>query len=202
MKKYVSNRIREAFKIEKILTAPNGAHQIIGEGEQVEVTDAYMEKHDPVVGGYYVRYIDSGYESFCPAKEFEAGNVLNSNNRWLDKLLPNQSFSGDSVSVSFDDEATEAMVASAGLNAPRVVPEKLISCINSVSFYRLTDTLMVCVVFLVNGFTVTGESACVSSENFDWEIGKKGHLYKLRFLNFIALEPPLFGAYGHQKSNF
>ena len=30
-----------------------------------------------------------------------------------------------------------------------------------------------CVLFLRNGFTVTGESACASPENFDAEIGRK-----------------------------
>lgn len=35
------------------------------------------------------------------------------------------------------------------------------------------QTLTFCVLTLENGFTVTGESACVSPENFDAEIGKK-----------------------------
>ncbi|HDR8950783.1 TPA: hypothetical protein QDA82_001059 [Burkholderia vietnamiensis] len=33
--------------------------------------------------------------------------------------------------------------------------------------------LTFCVLVLCNGFTVTGESACVSPENFDAEIGRK-----------------------------
>lgn len=33
--------------------------------------------------------------------------------------------------------------------------------------------LTFCVLVLSNGFTVTGESACVSPENFDAEIGRK-----------------------------
>lgn len=33
--------------------------------------------------------------------------------------------------------------------------------------------LTFCVLTLKNGFTVTGESACVSAENFDAEIGRK-----------------------------
>ena len=32
----------------------------------------YMRKHNPQIGGYYVRY-DDGYESFSPAEAFEAG---------------------------------------------------------------------------------------------------------------------------------
>ncbi|MDE9545650.1 Gp49 family protein, partial [Xenorhabdus bovienii] len=34
-------------------------------------------------------------------------------------------------------------------------------------------TLTFCVLTLENGFTVTGESACASPENFDAEIGRK-----------------------------
>ncbi len=33
--------------------------------------------------------------------------------------------------------------------------------------------LTFCVLVLRNGFTVTGESACASPENFDAEIGRK-----------------------------
>ena len=33
--------------------------------------------------------------------------------------------------------------------------------------------LTICVLVLQNGFTVTGESACASPENFDAEVGKK-----------------------------
>ena len=35
------------------------------------------------------------------------------------------------------------------------------------------DLLTFCVLTLKNGFTVTGESACASPENFDPEIGRK-----------------------------
>ena len=37
------------------------------------------------------------------------------------------------------------------------------------SFERLT----ICILELKNGFTVTGESACASPENFDAELGRK-----------------------------
>lgn len=36
------------------------------------VDDAYMAKHAPAVGGYYVVYED-GYTSYSPAKAFEDG---------------------------------------------------------------------------------------------------------------------------------
>ena len=35
------------------------------------------------------------------------------------------------------------------------------------------DLLTFCVLILRNGFTVTGESACASPENFDVELGRK-----------------------------
>jgi hypothetical protein len=38
---------------------------------------------------------------------------------------------------------------------------------------RPLDLLTFCVLVLRNGFTVTGESACASPENFDAEIGRK-----------------------------
>jgi hypothetical protein len=38
----------------------------------VVVDQKWMEKHQPVVGGYYVGY-DDGYKSFSPAKAFEDG---------------------------------------------------------------------------------------------------------------------------------
>ena len=43
----------------------------------------------------------------------------------------------------------------------------------SVKLHHSLDTLTIYVLVLRNGFTVTGESACASLENFDAEIGKK-----------------------------
>jgi len=40
-------------------------------------------------------------------------------------------------------------------------------------YHREISLLTFCVLVLKNGFTVTGESACASPENFDAEIGKK-----------------------------
>lgn len=40
-----------------------------------EVDEAYLNKHNPQIGGYYVQYKD-GYQSFSPAKEFEDGYSL------------------------------------------------------------------------------------------------------------------------------
>lgn len=39
------------------------------------VDQAYLDKHNPQPGGYYVQYED-GYQSFSPAKAFEDGYAL------------------------------------------------------------------------------------------------------------------------------
>ncbi|MDD0823750.1 Gp49 family protein [Mannheimia sp. AT1] len=57
--------------------------------------------------------------------------------------------------------------------APRVTKEHLESIITNKAFHRLSETLTVCVLTLHNGFTVTGESACVSPANYNQEIGEK-----------------------------
>jgi hypothetical protein len=72
-----------------------------------------------------------------------------------------------------NDASTETMILEKGLTAPRVTPAHIESCIAKAEFHRLTGTLTVCVLTLRNGFTVTGESACASPENFNEEIGNK-----------------------------
>ena len=41
----------------------------------IDVSAAWMAKHEPVAGGYYVVYED-GYSSFSPAKAFVDGYTL------------------------------------------------------------------------------------------------------------------------------
>lgn len=59
--------------------------------------------------------------------------------------------------------------------------------------------LTFCVLVLANGFTVTGESACASPENFDAEIGKKiaraNAVQKIWPLMGYELRTTLSGAY-------
>ena len=60
-----------------------------------------------------------------------------------------------------------------GLNAPRLTPDLIESKIKEKSFYKLTERLTVCVITLKNGFELTGESSCVSADNYNKEIGEK-----------------------------
>ena len=70
------------------------------------------------------------------------------------------------------DKKTEEILREKGLNAPRLTPEVIDNSIAKKEFHRLTDVLTVCVVTLTNGYTVTGESACASPENYNKEIGE------------------------------
>lgn len=90
-----------------------------------------------------------------------------------------------------DDGAIEQEIKSKGLTAPRVTPADIEANIASEHYFTAKEgqqgaarffdgympdalgLLTFCVLVLKNGFTVTGESACASPENFDAEIGRK-----------------------------
>ena len=68
----------------------------------------------------------------------------------------------------------ETEIRRKGLTAPRLTPDSVTGTIKNTMYHVFGDTcLIVCCMVLKNGFTVTGESACASPENFDAEIGKK-----------------------------
>ncbi|MEL4868143.1 Gp49 family protein [Pantoea agglomerans] len=94
--------------------------------------------------------------------------------------------------------AIEQEIQAKGLTAPRITPDHIESIIASEHYFTADDganfayveasndrkveipmwpeslsLLTFCVLVLRNGFTVTGESACASPENFDPEIGRK-----------------------------
>lgn len=71
----------------------------------------------------------------------------------------------------------ENEIQSKGLTAPRVTPDMIddaIDDIAAVQYHQFPGTTVtVCCIPLKNGFTVVGESACASPENFDQELGRK-----------------------------
>ncbi|ASM16265.1 hypothetical protein BVG90_05850 [Serratia marcescens] len=96
------------------------------------------------------------------------------------------------------DKEIEQEIQAKGKTAPRVTPEHIESVIRSEVYFTVGDAikantgvrikseyvegerilapldhLTICTLVLRNGFTVTGESACASPENFDAEIGRK-----------------------------
>lgn len=97
------------------------------------------------------------------------------------------------------DQSIEQEIRSKGLYAPRVTPDMINENIVSEYYFNASEgvygaernpfehraksghvigdyplsLLTFCVLVLKNRFTVTGESACASPENFDAEIGRK-----------------------------
>lgn len=84
------------------------------------------------------------------------------------------------------DDAIEAEIQAKGLTAPRVTLADIEASIEVETYFTAAngtidagepyhdalERLTFCVLILRNGFTVTGESACASPENFDPEIGR------------------------------
>jgi hypothetical protein len=82
------HKIVEAFKINDILApvVPNGKTTLRSKDDlRVYVDPSYMTKHNPQIGGYFVRYED-GYESYSPAAAFENGYTL------VGSILPGRNF--------------------------------------------------------------------------------------------------------------
>lgn len=92
------------------------------------------------------------------------------------------------------DDQIEAEIQAKVLTAPRITPADVEANIKECQYFTALDgvdgrfrggpeaqacdgkalgLLTFCVLVLRNGFTVTGESACASPENFDPEIGRK-----------------------------
>lgn len=84
-----------------------------------------------------------------------------------------------------NDQDIEQQIQDKGLTATRITPADIEANIDCEYYFTAADAtcgspqheslhlLTFCVLVLRNGFTVTGESACVSPENFDAEIGRK-----------------------------
>lgn len=89
------------------------------------------------------------------------------------------------TSPATGDDAIEREIQAKGLTAPRVTPDDIEKNIASEHYFTAAEgagagpehialnLLTFCVLILKNGFTVTGESACASPENFDAELGRK-----------------------------
>ncbi len=91
--------------------------------------------------------------------------------------------------MSNTEQQIEQEIQEKGLNAPRLTPDYIDSKIKAIRYitgdkfdlaycaddYKTCGSpqLTICILSLENGFTVTGESACASPENFDRIIGQK-----------------------------
>lgn len=88
-----------------------------------------------------------------------------------------------------NDQEIEQEIQAKGKTAPRITPADIEANIaqehyivpgrslamegHAIPRQSALNLLTICVLVLRNGFTVTGESACASPENFDAEIGRK-----------------------------
>lgn len=73
-----------------------------------------------------------------------------------------------------NDNEIENEIKEKGLTAPRVTPEHLESVIVSEQYHVFQNTTFTaCLLTLKNGYTVLGESACASPENFNADLGRK-----------------------------
>ncbi len=131
MPKYRSHKIVWALKIKDIKKDGEGENRetdgsaiITPEEERYapfHVDAAYMQKHKPEVGGYYVRYED-GYLSYSPAEPFEAGNTridANSAETPLEKSLAAQKAN---AKLMYED-LTSLHIYLDGLGVPNKSPE-------------------------------------------------------------------------------
>jgi hypothetical protein len=73
-----------------------------------------------------------------------------------------------------NDETHEQEIIRKGLTAPRITLAHIEDSIQAADYYVFPGTqLTICCLTLKNDFTVTGESACASPENFDADIGRR-----------------------------
>jgi len=73
-----------------------------------------------------------------------------------------------------NDQEIEKEIQSKGLTAPRVTPAHIESVIVSEQYHVFDGTTFTaCLLSLKNGYTVLGESACASPENFNADLGRK-----------------------------
>jgi len=81
---------------------------------------------------------------------------------------------GRDGAVPTDEATVEQQLQAKGLTAPRLTPADIDGVIVGEDFHVFPGTtLTVCCLRLRNGFTVTGESAAASPENFDAALGRQ-----------------------------
>lgn len=114
-------------------------------------------------------------EYYCIAGEKFGAVTDEMVNRFLGWKLP-QHFYPDNH-ISFDREKASQLPHSWPLGTNLLTAEQARSMLEHVigviPKHEALNQLTFCILVLRNGFTVTGESACASPENFDAEVGRK-----------------------------
>ena len=81
---------------------------------------------------------------------------------------------GANEEATMQEYEVEQQVQHKGLTAPRITPSHIDKQIVGEDYHVFPGTTVtVCCLHLRNGFTVVGESACASAENFNAELGSQ-----------------------------
>lgn len=189
MPRYKSHKQVWALKIKAVELHAASGHIIHPEDQRYapfKVADEYIQKHNPQPGGYYVVY-DDGYKSFSPAKAFEEGYTAEDKQAAQVSILETaiKAFGADRAPrvTPADIEAEIASehycTADDGVSSAAIKKAMLDAAIQGTGVLydaplpSALGMLTFCVLVLRNGYTVTGESACASPENFNAEIGRR-----------------------------
>lgn len=143
---------------------------------------------NPADDGYFVEYVDGGKAN----DSRHAGYIS-----WSPKDVFERSYKAVPITLPVVDpgpDSLEREIQAKADKAPRVTPAGIEAEIASEHYFTAADgarmsphgnhpsydlntgslgLLTFCVLILRNGFTVTGESACASPENFNAEIGRR-----------------------------
>ncbi len=158
------------------------------------MTDQAIEQEIKRKGLTATRITPSDIEANIVATHFFTGaqavNGFNSSmvDRFLHWPLP-EDFSPD-AGISFDSQYKDKWGMPIGTNLLNANQARnmLEYAVGGAPVLPQLELLTFCVLVLRNGYTVTGESACASPENFDAEIGRE-----IARLNAVSKIWPLMG---------
>lgn len=174
MRQYQSHKVVEAGRITNIIGGGMGLGAVLElEDDNVTVDSAYLAKHKPAVGGYYIKYPD-GYESWSPADSFESGYL---------------EYPGASVDPGNHGPILSMGEAQATVDLkenPRVSEGSILARIADVRYiYDGTGTF--CIIKMNNSFEVNGFSKPAHPDNYDKGVGER-YAYENAFRQLWQLE--------------
>lgn len=146
--------------------------------------------------GLWCEVKDTFVENYRTGRSLQ-GSVMDALYEWDCLPIVGINFKEEPKMKDMNEQQLEAAIQAKGLNAPRLKPEDIDAEIVSETFTILpSGKVMVCELILKNGFSVRGESAVVSPENFNKEIGmsvsRKNARNKVWELKAYLLQETLF----------
>lgn len=148
MPAYRSHKVVRAARIEQIVPLPHGGANMYLDATYPDGAHAYVTIN----------------EAWRRKHEPQAGGYFVAYGDNYTSWSPAEAFEKGYMRIAEPDQPTGAAVT----------PQDVWRAIVSVQFHVFPDTtLTVCCLTLYNGFTVTGESACVDPADFDPIVGKR-----------------------------